>query len=769
MTKRFKLFVLNVITVICVIVCCQAFSSEVGDITGEGKVDSVDLALMGQNWLDYGTSQSGDFSGRYGIPDGFINLYDFSALAGNWQSPIFYCYDSEVGGNYEMTLRTFAGIVNRHRPRLYVIEDIWDQMILDNLRSKYTQYSFVHLTGGTRTETRQAVFNNPMLKSLCSEMIVYDKDDSDLAILCAVTEAGRYGACIVEEAELSEMLSLGFTVKYDRRNYPSWSSNQLCQSWALGQITNYPSVYANDIFGMGDDAFRDVQKIRGVDYMVQKKMLVFLLDASNVHGTNTWPTQAQILSLFPTNSISYGWWSSEGPDVTALTQYRHTAMGHGNNVSFLSQFEGPAQYAQQLPVTVGVYNSSRKYCFISFSQGDALGFCQWHNLFHWTEYSQYQPDKLIRELYEFGMMHTPLQVDHQPPIISHYYETQADFGLKNVLFTGKGFGFNKPSVLYSNNQLPAWCRKASDYMSAGDLHDMMIADADITDNLNVYANIIKNTPSSDGWVLRSLITKNGLDSSGSLDDPPAVIYNTPVFGDPVRNSDDGNGDMDVAATANDIYTSMQNRQFFWVFLNHSTTARRFEQLMNVLNTDARFSDLSVMHPDKFIKIFRKHSGCGVFPTRILEDAFVKQDAPANNFGASDVLRVRSAKSSMQINSYLKFAVDNSGGTTAVSSAKLRVKIEDKDINGITVRAVPDNNWSQDTITYNTQPAVGDVLDQQGGLIAGTWVEFDVSSFVTAAPGVYSFILKTAQDDISLDIHSSEASDFADVPTLICDF
>ena len=44
----------------------------------------------------------------------------------------------------------------------------------------------------------------------------------------------------------------------------------------------------------------------------------------------------------------------------------------------------------------------------------------------------------------------------------------------------------------------------------------------------------------------------------------------------------------------------------------------------------------------------------------------------------------------------------------------------------------DNNWSENTITWNTMPAKGPALDSLSGPFAqGEWVTFDVSSVVTA--------------------------------------
>jgi len=45
------------------------------------------------------------------------------------------------------------------------------------------------------------------------------------------------------------------------------------------------------------------------------------------------------------------------------------------------------------------------------------------------------------------------------------------------------------------------------------------------------------------------------------------------------------------------------------------------------------------------------------------------------------------------------------------------------------------------VTYNTAPALGTFLGSSGSYPAGTWVTFDVSSFITG-DGTYSFGITT---------------------------
>ena len=54
------------------------------DLNNDGDVDVVDLALLGENWLNNkakGDYVLGDISGSEGKPDGVVNLHDFAELS----------------------------------------------------------------------------------------------------------------------------------------------------------------------------------------------------------------------------------------------------------------------------------------------------------------------------------------------------------------------------------------------------------------------------------------------------------------------------------------------------------------------------------------------------------------------------------------------------------------------------------------------------------------------------------------------------------------
>ena len=89
-----------------------------------------------------------------------------------------------------------------------------------------------------------------------------------------------------------------------------------------------------------------------------------------------------------------------------------------------------------------------------------------------------------------------------------------------------------------------------------------------------------------------------------------------------------------------------------------------------------------------------------------------------------------------IRSYLKFDVTGLDGS--VTSATLRVFVTSGNA-AFDVAQVADNSWSQTSITYNTAPTVGAVIDGSGTVVTGTWVEIDVTSYISGE-GTFSMAL-----------------------------
>jgi hypothetical protein len=137
---------------------------------------------------------------------------------------------------------------------------------------------------------------------------------------------------------------------------------------------------------------------------------------------------------------------------------------------------------------------------------------------------------------------------------------------------------------------------------------------------------------------------------------------------------------------------------------------------------------------------------------------VDSSNPSINYGTSTALRV---DSSPVVNSYLRFNVQNLGGSS-ISQVRLLIYANSASPQGITALTVSDNSWGEKTITFSNAPALGSTLTLSPPVATGTWITFDVTSYVTGA-GTFSFGLSTP-GSTSISLASREAG--AHSPQLI---
>jgi hypothetical protein len=118
------------------------------------------------------------------------------------------------------------------------------------------------------------------------------------------------------------------------------------------------------------------------------------------------------------------------------------------------------------------------------------------------------------------------------------------------------------------------------------------------------------------------------------------------------------------------------------------------------------------------------------------DARVNEGNPTNNYGTDAVLRVV-LTSGGSYQTFLRFDLTSLGAAPA--SARLRLFVTDPSNVGGVVFATS-GSWTETGITWANKPApVGSQVASAGAVLAGTWVEFDVTSAVTA-PAVVNFLV-----------------------------
>ncbi len=511
------------------------------------------------------------------------DVWSFNKIKGE-----FYGMDYSGGFPVDyVTVQSLQGLVNRAGARLYTYK--WDTDFY--WLGKMPELAFLEPTVlGDNAE----VFTIPEFAGVTDTMVVYDRDDCRAAVLVALTAAGILDSLAVENDDIAYMQGLGYSIHTDSRAdlRGRWSSNETAITWA------YNNLRGDCIDSMAGIDPVEGALIKGADLFVQNKMFVFPLDAHGVNINYQTNIQDQILSTYPAGSKVHGWWSKEVRDVHYLSEFGLTVGQVAPNTSFFSKLDKPAEpLVQNLSREKVVYNPSKTYVTISFSQGDSLHFCQKENLTQMTNASSIEPGKAVAERYAFGQMHSTFQWDLQPLVVKHLYDIKPD----HMLFTAKGYGYTNPTIQWQNGFMNQHCNDSLYYMDKVGVIDYMLNDSEATDVAN-YESIRKICRKVHP---RSIVYKGQLDESDDEDDSPMVIEGVPVFPDPVFGVEDEFSNFYVQDTIDAMVASANKRQFYWVFLKHSTNEQEVELLFEALQGYPQFEILDF---NTFIEFYRERAG-----------------------------------------------------------------------------------------------------------------------------------------------------------------
>ena len=125
------------------------------------------------------------------------------------------------------------------------------------------------------------------------------------------------------------------------------------------------------------------------------------------------------------------------------------------------------------------------------------------------------------------------------------------------------------------------------------------------------------------------------------------------------------------------------------------------------------------------------------------DAYVRQASPNSNYGNASSLQVDGA-SDPDTESFIHFTVTGISGT--VQNAQLRVYATTNGTRNGPALYTTDTAWLENEITWKNRPArTSDVLDNKTNIRTSSWVEYDVTSQVTA-DGTFSFVLAADSAD-----------------------
>lgn len=172
-----------------------------------------------------------------------------------------------------------------------------------------------------------------------------------------------------------------------------------------------------------------------------------------------------------------------------------------------------------------------------------------------------------------------------------------------------------------------------------------------------------------------------------------------------------------------------------------------------------YSNIAGAYYEKVVNFYSQASLPDYVDLVAIEDSYVKSSSPSNNYGTDDALEVDASSGKPTKISYLKFDLIN---VSAPNITKATLFIHSKDVSGAdspdtqSVRTST-SSWSENSITYNTRPPLGEELATLSNTARNTWVALDITSSVLANAGqIYSVGIDSAESN-GLDLDSRETS------------
>lgn len=143
-----------------------------------------------------------------------------------------------------------------------------------------------------------------------------------------------------------------------------------------------------------------------------------------------------------------------------------------------------------------------------------------------------------------------------------------------------------------------------------------------------------------------------------------------------------------------------------------------------------------------------------------EDAYVQYSSPDASFGGGADLRIRNTASE-SLFVFIQFSVTGLSGTVTDCSLRTYVTLGGTSSAG-DLRQVTDDSWTE-TVTWNTKPAFGSVINAMPAATLNTWIITKCSSYVTGND-TWSFGIKAnSSQNTRLE---SEENAAAHEPTLV---
>jgi hypothetical protein len=142
--------------------------------------------------------------------------------------------------------------------------------------------------------------------------------------------------------------------------------------------------------------------------------------------------------------------------------------------------------------------------------------------------------------------------------------------------------------------------------------------------------------------------------------------------------------------------------------------------------------------------------------RLTADTYVSSTAPAANYGSAPFMSVSSTNSAL-----VAFDLSTFSTSTTIGKAYLRLYVNSAPTPGILSFALATQSWApnENTVTYNTRPAIGSVFTTATASAGASFVLVDVTTQVQgwiATPGSNNGIEITASGSTSVNLDTKES-------------
>jgi hypothetical protein len=479
--------------------------------------------------------------------------------------------------SYDDAIVAFQGLVNRGRKaKLYLIRD---QPSDDHWLSVITREKI--FASVTELPDLAALFAVPEFATVARRMVVHSATDLDakLGFNNAVMIAALKDAIVVEESHRTVFESFGFTVAVDlvgkwrvaaEATEAEKNANEL-RAFRYAATKLQPRM-SKGLLGISPGNFG---RSKGLDYFVKHRYFVMHLDAKQTAVQGHGEDQKKLLKKYPAGTVALGTWTNEVPDVRLLSEVGHTRIGEGYNVSVHESLALPNATPRAVEGRDLSKGSTKDvFVLLSFTQGDALGFCAKDNLRSLD--TVFRKDAgpsldgvVFKEKYAFGLQHSPVQWGFQRLVIQGLHQQATPM----QEFMAKPYGYSKSTTLERAGFLDLHLERGKKLLAKSGIQDAFLNDGLLYQDPGVvekYARILKP---------RSVFTKHSIFKDRCINREASLVRGVPFFSDPIvvktESKEPEKRDAERRKGADAIVESSRHRRFFWVFIDHTGSANDF--------------------------------------------------------------------------------------------------------------------------------------------------------------------------------------------------